>query len=221
MRRAHFPKLTLYDYFRSSACYRVRIALHLKGLEFNTIPVHLTKNGGEQYAYYSAINPQCLVPTLVTAQGILSQSLAIIEYLDETYPQPALLPEKAYEKALVRSFAMMIAMDVHPLNNLRVLNYLTQTFEIDEQKKNTWYQHWVHLGLAALEKQLEIHKLNTKFCFGNTPTLADICLIPQLYNAKRFHCDLSPYPNLTRIEKNCQALEAFQEAYPEETVVSA
>ena len=211
--------LTLYDYFRSSASFRVRIALNLKGLEYNAIPIHLLNNGGEQNSEsYLQVNPQGLVPSLLDGNRVLTQSLAIIEYLDEMHATPALLPSSPYEKALARAFALTIAADVHPLNNLRVLKYLTQTLEISEEQKNHWYQHWIAKGLSALEMQLKTQQLSGTFCFGNTPTLADICLAPQLYNARRFACPLDDYPTLVRIDANCQQHPAFIHAWPEETV---
>lgn len=209
--------LTLYDYFRSSACYRVRIALNLKELDYDVVPIHLVNNGGEQHAPdYQKINPQGLVPALQIDNKILTQSLAIIEYLDEAYPLPALLPAHPYEKARVRAFALTIAADIHPLNNLRVLKYLSSELGVSDTQKNQWYQHWIAKGLSALEQQLTTHQLAGDFCFGNQPTLADICLVPQLYNAKRFSCDLQPYPTLRRIDINCQHLAAFANARPAE-----
>jgi len=211
--------LTLYDYFRSSACFRVRIALNLKRLDYHAIPVHLVNNGGEQFTEkYLKINPQCLVPALQDGDSIITQSLAIIEYLDETYPAPALLPVNSLHKALVRSFALSIAADIHPLNNLRVLKYLTSELTVSEEKKNQWYQHWISLGLTALETQIRSNNMAGDFCFGDTPTLADICLVPQLFNARRFSCDLSSYPELIRIDANCQQLDAFTRAWPIEAV---
>lgn len=211
--------LKLYDYFRSSASFRVRIAMNLKGLEYQAIPVHLVNNGGEQLSEsYKLINPQSLVPALQENEKIITQSLAIIEYLDETHPSPALLPIDSYKKALVRSFALTIAADTHPLNNLRVLKYLTSELNITEEQKTQWYQHWMASGFAALEKQLTIHNDSADFCFGNELTLADICLVPHMYNARRFSCDLSQYPTLVRIDDNCQTVPAVINAWPNETV---
>lgn len=212
--------LKLYQYFRSSASFRVRIALNLKGLSYEDMPVHLINGGGEQFsASYQAINPHSLVPTLQDSNNTLTQSLAIIEYLDECHPTPALLPGDAYQKALVRAFALSIAADIHPLNNLRVLTYLTQTLKISEQEKSRWYEHWISLGLAGLEKQLANSPYTGAYCFGDRPSLADICLIPQLYNARRFNCDLSHYPTLVRIDQHCQSLTAFSNAWPMEPVL--
>lgn len=209
--------LKLYDYFRSSACFRVRIALNLKGLNYQIIPIHLINHGGEQHSdNYQKINPQNLVPALQDDDKIFSQSLAIIEYLDEVHPTPAFLPENAYEKALVRGIALAIAADIHPLNNLRVLKYLTDELAITEEQKSQWYHHWIHKGLNALEQRLVALQRSGDFCFGHQPTLADICLIPQLYNAKRFACDLSPYPTLVRIDNHCRNHPAFIKAWPTE-----
>lgn len=213
--------LKLYDYYRSSASFRVRIALNLKQLDYRIIPIHLVNNGGEQHGEnYQAINPQCLIPSLDVDNRVLTQSLAIIEYLDEVHPKPALLPNTAYEKALVRSYANLIAADIHPLNNLRVLNYLTDELQASDDQKNAWYQHWISSGLAALEKLIVNHNLSGDFCFGFVPTIADICLVPQLYNARRFHCDLKPYPNLVRIDANCRKIHAFEYAFPKEPVTA-
>lgn len=211
--------IKLYDYYRSSACFRVRIALNLKQLDYEAIPVHLVNQGGEQFfPEYLAKNPQSLVPTLQDGEKILTQSLAIIEYLNDLQPTPALLPTDIYLKAFARSLALQIAADLHPLNNLRVLNYLKQEFKITDEQKTKWYQHWMSLGLNALEKNLATAKLSGDFCVGNNISLADICLVPQLYNARRFDCDLSSYPTLVRIDANCQTHPAFSKAWPEETV---
>lgn len=213
--------LKLYDYYRSSACFRVRIALNLKGLAYETLPIHLANNGGEQFsATYQAINAQNLVPSLQDGNRLLTQSLAIIEYLNDLHPTPALLPTHPYEKALVRAFALSIAADVHPLNNLRVLKYLTTQLGLSEEKKNEWYQHWIAKGLNALEQQLIRQKQNGDFCFGNEPTLADVCLVPQLFNARRFQCDLTAYPTLVRIDANCQTLAAITAAWPTEATTT-
>jgi maleylacetoacetate isomerase len=208
--------LQLYTYFRSSAAYRVRIALNLKGLPFESIPVHLVRHGGEQHgADYARINPAHLIPALVDGDDTLSQSLAIIEYLEETHPTPALLPLDAADRARVRALAQTVACEIHPLNNLRVLRYLTQELKIDEVAKIKWIQHWIALGFAAFEAQLAHSARTSEFCHGNAPTLADCCLVPQLYNARRFDTPLEAYPNLLRVEAACLALEAFQTACPE------
>lgn len=207
--------IQLYDYFRSSACFRVRIALHLKNIEYKKIPIHLVNNGGEQFqSSYEALNPQQLVPTLIDHNHVLTQSLAIIEYLDELYPEPALLPKNIYEKAWVRSFALTIAADIHPLNNLRVLKFLTHDLHLSEEQKNKWYQHWVAKGLDALEKKLNTSSYTGDYCFGNQPSLADIFLVPQMFNAKRFNCPLDSYPTLVRIDSHCLKHPAFTESQP-------
>ncbi len=209
--------LKLYDYYRSSASFRVRIALNLKELPYETISVHLVNQGGEQFTdEYQKINPQSLVPTLQDGNKIITQSLAIIGYLEDIQPTPALLPQDPFLKATARSIALTIAADIHPLNNLRVLKYLTHELGLSEDKKNQWYQHWILKGFTALEKQLTALKIQDDFCLGNTPTLADICLAPQMYNARRFNCDLSAYPTLVRIDANCQKHPAFIKAWPKE-----
>jgi len=213
--------LGLYSYYRSSAAYRVRIALKLKGLSYDYLPVHLTKEGGEQHrAHYRDLNPQGLVPALrvdgIDQPHLLTQSLAIIEYLEEKYPSPNLLPFDLEERAYVRSLALMVSCDIHPLNNLRVLNYLKQELEVDEEARQQWYAHWIATGLQAVEQTINAHHPHSRFCLKTQPTMADLCLIPQLYNAKRFDCDLNPYPSLRRIYDNCMALEPFQQAAPEQ-----
>ncbi|WP_075790987.1 maleylacetoacetate isomerase [Massilia putida] len=208
----------LYGYFRSSASYRVRIALNLKQLDYDTTSIHLNRNGGEQFgAAFRAINPAALVPALGapgSEQAALTQSLAIIEYLEELHPEPPLLPRSPADRAFVRSIALAIACDVHPLNNLRVLKYLTQTLGAGEDAKTAWYRHWVATGLAVLETMLAQDGRSGDFCYGDAPTLADCCLVPQIANAQRFECDLSRVPTLMRIHANCQRLDAFQRAAP-------
>lgn len=211
--------MKLYSYFRSSASYRVRIALNLKGLNYEQVPVHLVKNGGEQLSdAYRAFNPDGLVPALLDEQDgesiALTQSLAMIEYLDEAYPTPALLPDNAADRAHVRALALSIACEIHPLNNLRVLRYLSDTLGVTEEQKNTWYRHWCELGLAALEKKLVTDRRTGLYCFGDTPGLADCFLIPQIANAQRFHCDFSAMPTLMRINETCLALPSFIAALP-------
>ncbi len=209
--------LKLYDYYRSSASFRVRIALHLKQLPYEKNPIHLVKNGGEQHASdYLAINPQGLVPVLQDGDKIISQSLAIIEYLDELHPAPALLPNDPYQKALARAWALSIVADIHPLNNARVLRYLTEELGLSEAQKNQWYQHWIAKGLAALEKNVQASPFSGDYCLGDHPTIVDIVLIPQLFNARRFNCDVNAYPTLVRIDANCQKLSAVQAAWPQE-----
>jgi maleylacetoacetate isomerase len=208
--------MRLYSYFRSSAAYRVRIALNLKGLPYDTVPVHLTRGGGEQLAPgYRKLNPQALVPVLEDGGRVFMQSLAIIEYLDEIHPQVPLLPKDPLARARVRALALAVACDLHPLNNLRVLNYLTGPMGLTNDARQTWYRHWIAEGLGALEASLAGDRETGRFCHGDVPGLADCCLIPQLANAHRFKCDVAPYPTLLRIEANCQALEAFRRAAPE------
>jgi maleylpyruvate isomerase len=208
--------MKLYTFFRSSASYRVRIALNLKGLNYEQVPIHLRRGGGEQFsAVYKTINPQALVPALEDSGRILTQSLAIIEYLEELYPNPPLLPTAAADRALVRSMALIIACEIHPIQNLRVLVHLKNDLKQPDDDLNLWARHWIGLGLSALEQLVISGPKRGKFCFGDTPTLADICLIPQLANARRFGCDLSVYPTLLRIETACNALPAFGNAAPE------
>src|SRR5262245_5801838 len=208
--------MKLYTFFRSSASYRVRIALNLKGITYEQVPIHLRRGGGEQFsAAYRAINPQALVPVLEDNGRILTQSLAIIEYLDEKYPNPPLLPKDPADKALVRSLALGIACEVHPIQNLRVLKHVKAAYNQTDEQVNQWAQHWIDLGLAALQEMIVAQPKRSGFCFGATPTLADICLIPQLGNARRYGCDLSKYPAILEIERNCNALPAFANAAPE------
>lgn len=206
--------MKLYGYFRSSAAYRVRIALNLKGLDYDNLAVHLRRN--EQRAdTYLAHNPQGLVPALETDDGRwLTQSLAIVEYLDETHPELPLLPADAPGRARVRAIALQIACDIHPLNNLRVLRYLKNPLGHDQDTIDTWYRHWIALEFAALEQQLATSKATGVFCHGDLPTLADVCLVPQFANALRVDCDLAPYPTIRRIHDACQHLAAFQDAAP-------
>lgn len=206
--------MKLHDYWRSSAAYRVRIALNLKGLRYEHLPVNLSASD-EATAAYRALNPQGLVPTLVDAGLVLTQSLAICEYLEETHPEPALLPAGPADRARVRAVAQAIACDIHPLNNLRVLTYLVRDLGIAESDKLAWYRHWIAEGLEAVEISVAGETTPGRFCHGNQPTLADVCLIPQLYNARRFDCDLAAYPTLVRIETACLALPAFDSARPE------
>jgi len=206
--------MRLYSYFRSSAAYRVRIALALKGIDYQYLPIHLTK--GEQRAEgYQSLNPQGLVPALVDGGNTFTQSLAIIEYLDERYPAPALLPPTPAERARVRAIALSIACEIHPLNNLRVLRYLVHTLGTSEETKDAWYRHWIDVGLSALEAQFVADRATGTFCHGETPTLADICLVPQLANARRYAIPLDAYPTLTRIDASCRGLAAFAAAAPE------
>ena len=206
--------MKLYTYFRSSAAYRVRIALALKGLAYDAARVHLMK--GEQYgAEYSAINPQNLVPVLEDEGQRLYQSLAILQYIDETWPRPPLQPADRFGRARVRSLALLIACEIHPLNNPRVLNYLTGKFGVSEEQKLEWYHHWIKTGFLALEKRLVGEPHTGRFCHGDTPGLADCALVPQMANALRFKVDLAEFPTIRRINATCLELEAFQKAAPE------
>lgn len=207
--------MKLYSYFRSSAAYRVRIALNLKGLDYDTVPVHLLKNGGEQLSSaYRAVNPTALVPTLAEDDWSVGQSMAILEYLEERHPEPALLPADSRERARVRAIAHTIACDIHPLNNLRVLKYLKHTIGVNDEQKDTWYRHWVEQGLAGVEALLASSTDTGQYCHGDSPTFADLCLVPQVANARRFGGDLSAMPNIVRIDAACAALPAFQQAAP-------
>jgi maleylacetoacetate isomerase len=210
-------QLTLYSYWRSSAAYRVRIALNLKDMDYVIEPVHLTRDGGEQHAAgYRALNPQEMVPLLLDGERAIRQSLAIIEYLDEAYPDTLqLLPRDLRERARVRSLAMSIACDIHPLGNLRVLQYLQAEFGASDKKKSAWMRHWIETGFAALETLLSSNPGTSSFCAGDEPTLADCCLVPQVYNARRFEVPMEPYPTIARIDAACQKLDAFKRAAPE------
>ncbi|MEC5216560.1 maleylacetoacetate isomerase [Actimicrobium sp. GrIS 1.19] len=211
--------MKLHEYFRSSASFRVRIALNLKGLQYESVGVNLVRDGGQQLTpAYRALNPDGLVPALVDDSQapplLLTQSLAIIEYLDEAYPTPPLLPTGAADRAWVRGIALAIACDIHPVNNLRVLRYLVRDLHHTEDEKNAWYRHWCEQGLAALEVSLARDPRVGQFCFGDTPTLADCCLVPQLWNAQRFNCDMSAMPTLLRINQACVERDAFRLAMP-------
>ncbi|RBP53798.1 maleylacetoacetate isomerase [Arenicella xantha] len=211
--------MKLSSYFRSTAAYRVRIALNLKQVDYDIIPVHLVRNGGEQKsAAYRHKNPEGLVPALEVQGSVLSQSLAIIEYLEEVYPEPALLPSEPLLRAYVRGLAQAITSDIHPLNNLRVLQYLVKELDVTEQQKLAWYQHWVATGFSGLETRLATSPRTGDYCLGATPGIADLCLVPQVYNAQRFNCDMSDYPTISRINEACLALQAFQQAAPEQQV---
>jgi maleylacetoacetate isomerase len=209
--------LKLYSYWRSSAAYRVRIALNLKGLNYEIEPVHLVRDGGEQHsAEYRKVNPQELVPTLVDGRRVIRQSVAIIEYLDETYDgEIKLLPPTARDRARVRALAMHVACDIHPLNNTRVMKYLERELGADEAMRKHWIRHWIEEGFASFEELVARHPSTGQFCEGDTPTLADICLVPQVYNARRFGVDLSPYPTIEAIVAACMELDAFERARPE------
>jgi maleylpyruvate isomerase len=205
--------MELYNYFRSSASYRVRIALALKGLAYNYKSVHLTRD--EQFKEsYVAVSASRLVPLLKDGDAVVTQSLAIVEYLDETYPDPPLLPQDALGRARARSLAYDIACEIHPLNNLRVLRYLVRDLKLSEDDKNRWYRHWVETGLETLERQLADPRTG-RFCHGDTPTLADITLVPQIINARRYDCRLDHVPTVMRVFETCMKLDAFEQTRPE------
>lgn len=207
--------MKLHNYFRSSASFRVRIALALKGLDYEYASVHLLKGGGEQFAAeFTAMNPAALVPVLDDDGIVLTQSLAIIEYLDETRPQPPLLPPDAAGRARARAIALAIACEIHPLNNLRVLGYLSKTLGVSEEEKTAWYRHWVETGLATVEAMLAGDPRTGTCCHGDTPTLADICLVPQIVNAQRFNARLDHVPTVMRIHEHCLTLPAFAKSVP-------
>ena len=205
--------MKIYGYFRSSAAFRLRIAMNLKGLSYDHNLINL-QAGDHLSDSFRLINPQGRVPALDIEGDILTQSLAIIEYLEEVYPAPALLPQDALGKAKVRGVAGLIACDIHPLNNLAVLNYLRDQLEADEEARIAWYQHWVKEGFDGLEQILSSNVETGKFCFGNSPTVADICLVPQVVNAQRFNCDLDCYPTISRIFEKCISLKEFSDAHP-------
>lgn len=205
-----------YGFFRSSASYRLRIGTNLKGLSVEYIPVHLSKNGGEQHLpTFVKLNPQHLVPVLEDGGHAVTQSMAILEYLDETHPTPPIMPRDPLGRARVRALSQIVACDIHPINNLRILNYLKGPLKVPEEATNEWYRHWVKLGLEAFEALVAANPDTGKFCHGDAPTLADICLVPQIYNAQRFKCPLDGYPTLMRIHDACQKLDAFDRARPE------
>ncbi|CAM5371399.1 maleylacetoacetate isomerase [Thauera mechernichensis] len=207
--------MRLYTYFRSSAAYRVRIALGLKGLAYDAVPVHLVRGGGEhRQPAYLQLNPAGLVPALEDGGEVLGQSLAIIEYLEEVHPRPALLPQAPLDRARVRAIALAIACDIHPINNLRVLQYLGEVLGAADSQKTDWYRHWVLAGLGAVEALLAGDRRTGDFCHGDVPGLADCCLVPQVFNARRFGCDLLTMPNIVRIAANCETIEAFRLAAP-------
>ena len=202
--------MRLYTYFRSSAAFRVRIALNLKGLAYEPVFVHLAK-GEHRQPGYAKVNAQALLPALELDDGTrLNQSLAIMEYLEEKHPSPALLPKDALGRARVRSLSNLVASEIHPLNNLRVLQHLKRALGQSEDQVNAWYRHWIADGLAKVEAELG----NGKFCYGDTPSMADCCLVPQIFNAKRYNSDLSPYPTTMRVFEACMKLEAFDRAQP-------
>ena len=202
----------LYDYHRSSAAYRVRIALRLKNLPYESIPIALLEDA-QRSSEYVKKNPQGLVPTLVEHGVTLTQSLAICEYLNEVYPTPPLMPNDAIGKAQVRALAHSIACDIHPLNNLRVLRQLEVQFNATAEQKDSWYRHWINIGFTAFEQQIQ--STHGAFCYQDTPSLADICLVPQVYNARRFNVDMAAYPTIVAIEQQCLTLDAFSQTSPD------
>ena len=205
--------MKLYTYFRSSAAFRVRIALNLKGLAYEAVFVHLAK-GEHRQPQYAAVNPQALLPTLELDDGTrLTQSLAIIEWLEEKHPTPPLLPKEAMARARARSLAYLVACEIHPLNNLRVLQHLKRALGQSQEQIDNWYRHWIADGLAKLEAELA-RPGTGRFCHGDAPTMADCCLVPQIFNAKRYHSDLAPYPTTMRVFENCMKLDAFDRAQP-------
>jgi len=207
--------MKLYNYFRSSASFRVRIALNLKGLPYEYAIVHLTKDGGQQFdPAFRALNPDALIPVLDDDGRTLTQSLAIIEYLEETHPEPALLPHDAAERAYVRAIALGVACEIHPLNNLRVLRYLVRKLGASEEQKNAWYRHWVEEGLAAIEARLVAEKRTGRYALGDRVTVADVVLVPQIFNAMRFDCRLDHVPVIMGIFGRCMELPAFDDAQP-------
>ena len=207
--------MKLYSYFRSSAAFRVRIALNLKGVPYQVVPVHLLKGGGEQFGEaYVRTNPLSLIPALEDGGQVLTQSLAIIEYLDERYPEPPLLPADPLSRAYVRAVALSIACDIHPLNNLRVLRYLVRELGVSDEKKDFWYRHWVELGLGQLDRVVMSGGRSGRYTFGDQVTIADLAIVPQIFNARRFGCDLAKAPTLNAIADRCIQLDAFANAQP-------
>jgi maleylpyruvate isomerase len=206
---------TLYTFFRSSASFRVRIALNLKGVIPDSAVVVNLREGEQSGQAFVGVNPQGLVPAWIDDNGMLAQSMAIMEYLDERYPDPALLPKSPFERARVRSLAQLIACEIHPLNNLRVLKYLKRSLQQDEEGVNKWYRHWCTEGLGSLERQLNADKFTGQFSHRDTPGLADCCLVPQIFNAQRYQTDLTPFPTVMRIFNECMKLKTFEDATPQ------
>jgi len=205
--------MKLYTFFRSSAAFRMRIALNCKGLAYEPVPVSLPK-GEHKLARYLEVHPQGLVPALDDSGRILVQSLAMMEFLEETHPQPPLLPADARDRAYVRAVAQIIACEIHPLNNLRTLRYVKKSYGLDEEGVNLWYRHWIAEGLAGLQAYIESSKKYGKYCYRDQVTVADCCLVPQVFNAQRYSCDLAPYPAIMRIFAECMKLDAFIDAQP-------
>ncbi len=211
--------MKLYSYWRSSASYRVRIALNLKALDYEVIPIDPLRDGGEQFQQaYQLKNPQGIIPTLEDGDVIIGQSLAIIDYLDGQHPAPPLYPKDRRERAFTQHLALAVACDIHPLNNLRVLKYIKNDFNLDDDMKDAWYAHWITSGFTALEKLLAKRNWSGPYCMDDQITIADLCLIPQIYNARRFHVPLDNFPTLIKIEHACMALDAFQDAAPERQI---
>ena len=209
-------RLCLYSYWRSSAAYRVRIGLNLKGLPYDIMPVHLVRDGGQQHTpEFREANPQELVPVLQHGQRMLRQSMSILEYLDEMWPERPLLPATSRDRQRVRAIAQAVACDIHPLNNLRVLQYFDRTWNVPRPERDEWVRHWIVGGFTAVEAMLNDHPSTGEFCEGDVPGLADCCLIPQVYNARRFGVDVAPFRTIARIDKACMALPAFDAARPE------
>lgn len=210
-------RLKLYGYWRSSAAYRVRIALNLKGLPYEILPVHLTENGGMQHTdAYRKINPQEMIPVLIDGERVIRQSIAIVEYLEEAYEGGTkLLPTAIRDRARVRCLAQIVACDIHPLGNLRVLQYLEREFNTPQVERERWAQHWIREGFAAFEQLLADNPSTGQFCEGDEPTLADVCLVPQVYNARRWSVDMTPFPTIVRIDAECAKVPAFANARPE------
>jgi maleylacetoacetate isomerase len=208
--------MKLYTYFRSSAAYRTRIAFNLKGIDYEAVSVDLRAPASDQHKpEYLALNPQGLVPSLVVENTTIAQSLAIIEYLDEVHPEPPLMPRSPVDRARVRAMALAVACDMHPLNNLRVLNHLRSPLGHDEETVNAWYRHWIAVGFSGLEQEARRASGDGRHMFGSTVTIADIYIVPQMYNARRFKCDTTPYPTLRGICAYLEALPAFAKAAPE------
>jgi len=208
--------IKLYGYWRSTAAYRVRLALNIKQISYSQESVHLVKDGGEQNKpEYVALNPQGLVPTIVDDGVTIGQSIAILEYLEEKYPQRTLLPSETSGRALVRQLCQIIACDLHPLNNLRVLKYLSNELKVADEAKTKWYYHWLDLGFKAFDDLLSKHNSDESYCVAGELSMADVCLIPQIYNANRFGFSMDAYPRLKKINQNCLKLTRFQDAMPE------
>jgi maleylacetoacetate isomerase len=206
--------MKLYTLFRSSAAYRARIALNYKGIAYESVSKDL-RGGAHRLADYRALNPQGLIPTLVHGEVVIAQSIAIIEYLEEQFPSPPLLPKGAADRARVRSIALNIACDMHPLNNLRVLNYLREELKHDEATVDRWYAHWIAEGFRGIEELVRRSSKDGRHCFGESVTMADVFLVPQMFNARRFNCDITPYPTLVQVCAHLEALPAFAAARPE------